>query len=96
MTKKEVIEAVVEELPTEKSAISKLEVEFVIESFCRVAAAELLGGGEVTLYGLGKLKLKATKERKGWNPRTGEALVIPAGRKVVFSPFGNFKDALKG
>ena len=60
-----------------------------------VAAAELLGGGEVSLPGLGKIKMRETAAREGRNPRTGESLHIPAGKKVVFVPGKDLKEALK-
>lgn len=97
MTKKELVACMMEELSDEGKgkAISRLEVECVLEAFGQVAAAELLGGGEITIQNVGKLKVKGTSARVGRNPRTGEKLEIPAGRKIVFTPFGEFKDALK-
>ena len=38
------------------------------------------------LPGLGKLKTKDRAARMGRNPRTGEAMTIPARRVVVFAP----------
>ncbi|GAB7500107.1 HU family DNA-binding protein [Bilophila wadsworthia] len=73
-----------------------VDMEKALQAFCSVAAAELLAGGEVSLPGLGKLKVKETNARTGRNPRTGEAIEIPAGRKVVFSPGKDFKEALHG
>lgn len=73
-----------------------VDMEKALQAFCSVAAAELLAGGEVSLPGLGKLKVKETNARTGSNPRTGEAIEIPAGRKVVFSPGKDFKEALHG
>ena len=65
------------------------------EDLCGVIAAELLGGGEVPLKGLGKLKVVNTPARKGINPRTGEVVEIPAGRKVKFHAAKDFKEAMK-
>lgn len=73
-----------------------VDMEKALQAFCSVAAAELLAGGEISLPGLGKLKAKATSSRTGRNPKTGEAIEIPAGRKVVFSPSKDFKEALHG
>lgn len=97
MTKKEMIDAIIEAMPRQEGnrTASRLQVESVLEAFCGVAAAELLGGGEVALQGIGKLKTVATKARTGRNPKTGEPLEIPAGKKVAFSPFRDFKEALK-
>lgn len=98
MTKKELINAILESLPkseTEKQA-TRLLVESVLESFGDITAAELLGGGEISIISVGKLKTKATAARKGHNPYTGELIDIPASRKVSFTPYKDFRDALKG
>lgn len=60
-----------------------------------VMAAELLGGGEIPLPGVGKLKVKETAARKGRNPKTGESIDIPAGSKVVFTACKELKEAMK-
>ena len=60
-----------------------------------VAAAELLGGGEIPLPGLGKLKSKDVAARKGRNPRTGETLDIPAHKAVTFTACKDLKEAMK-
>lgn len=66
----------------------------LLETLCDVIIAELLGGGEVTLPGLGKLKVKKTVAREGRNPRTGAALTIAARRKAVFTESKNLKEVL--
>lgn len=97
MTKKELIDAIMESMSKQKHAkpVTRLQVESFFEGFCGVAAAELLGGGEIGIQGVGKLKVKKTSARKGRNPRTGEKLEIPEGKKVVFVPGRDFKEALK-
>lgn len=95
MTKKELVTCMMEELPDNGKTISKLEVECVLEAFGKVTASELLGSGEITIPSVGKLKVKGTSARVGRNPRTGEKIEIPAGRKAVFVPFREFKDAMK-
>lgn len=96
MNKKDLLAQIMETDAAKKAGISKLAAEMVLESFCDVAAAELLGGGEVTLKGIGKLKVREVAARTGHNPQNGQKIEIPATRKVVFVPFGNFKQAIKG
>lgn len=45
----------------------------------------LAAGQEVRLSGLGVLRVEAHAARMGRNPRTGEAIVVPAGKRVHFS-----------
>ncbi|MFG6375346.1 MAG: HU family DNA-binding protein [Desulfovibrio sp.] len=95
MTKKEMIDAILETFPKDRPQPTRIEVEMMFESFCDVAAAELIGGGEIYLQKLGKLKVRETSARKGHNPQTGEEMDIPAGKKVVFVPGKDFKEAMK-
>lgn len=47
---------------------------------------EALGEGlDVRLPGLGVLKVRGFSARQGRNPRTGAAVLIPAGRRVRFA-----------
>ena len=62
------------------------DVEAVLQALKDVSGQELAAGGEVPLPGLGKLKTKDRAARMGRNPRTGEAMTIPARRVVVFTP----------
>ncbi len=51
-------------------------------------------GTEVSLAGFGKFTVKSLPERGGRNPATGEAIRIPASKKLTFSPAKAVKDAL--
>ena len=96
MTKRELIEKALETARnSHERAMTLADMGAALDSLCKVAAAELLGGGEVPLPGLGKLKVRKTAAREGHNPRTGEILNIPAGKKVVFVPGKDLKEALK-
>lgn len=93
------IELIEKALETARNAHDRVmrpsDMDVALKSLCEVAAAELLGGGEVPLPGLGKLKMRKTAAREGRNPRTGETLHIPEGKKVVFVPGKDLKEALK-
>lgn len=47
---------------------------------------ELTKSSKVTLIGFGSFHEHTTKERQGRNPRTGEAITIPAKTNVRFKP----------
>lgn len=97
MTKYEFLKAVADSLRVSQpdGDVSTVMVEATLAAMGDVAAAELLGGGEVPLLGLGKLKVRTTAARQGRNPRTGEPVSIPAGRRAVFVPGSALKEALK-
>lgn len=73
---------------------STAHADVLLDSLCNVIAAELLGGGEITLPHLGKLKIKRTAARKGRNPRTGEVIDIASKKSVAFVTAKALKDAL--
>jgi len=75
---------------------SLAEAESVLNALGDVAAAELLGGGEVPLPGVGKLTTVARKAATRRNPRTGAPVEVPAKHVVKFSTAKALKDALKG
>lgn len=74
--------------------IKKSEVTAVVEAMLRVITGTLEFGEAVHLTGLGKFEVRETKPRKGRNPHTGEAIDIPAGRRVAFSAAKALKDAV--
>ena len=89
MTKAELIAAY-----AEATGQSKVAADEQIERLCDIVAAELLGGGEVTLPRLGKLKTFSRAARKGRNPKTGAAIDIPAKRAVKFYAGKSLRDSL--
>jgi len=91
MTKKDLIT----DISTE-CGVGKATVEKVLDSLASVASAELLGGGEVPLPGLGKLKCMHRKARVGINPKTKAPLEIPAKSVLKFVTTKELKNALKG
>ena len=74
--------------------LSMAKHEVLLASLCKVIADELAKGGEVPLPHIGKLKVREVAARTGRNPKTGEALDIPAKRKAVLVPGVTMKDAL--
>jgi len=80
---------------THERSVILTDVEKTLDALGTVIAAELLGGGEIPLPGAGKHKVKKRAARKGRNPQTGETINIPAGKKIVFIPFKELKDALR-
>lgn len=91
MTRKELIEMLVED-----TGFKKVDVEHFLDSLVDVAAAELLGGGKVPLPGIGKLQANQRDARAGRNPKTGQAIRIPARITVKFTAAQSFKDSLRG
>jgi DNA-binding protein HU-beta len=70
-------------------------VENVINKALEVITRELAGGGDITIKGFGNFTVKSTAARDGRNPKTGESIKIPAGKKVSFKAGTSLKDAIK-
>lgn len=89
MTKTELINTL-----ATKTDATKADTLRFIDALEQTIREELSQGGEITLASTGKFKVKETKARNGRNPKTGEAVLIPAKRKVVFTPAKALKDTI--
>lgn len=78
----------------EKTGYTKGECENIFIFFTEIIGEELKSGGEISFPGVGKLKVKPTKSRKARNPRTGEEIEVPAGKKVIFVASKELKENL--
>ena len=58
-------------------------------------AAALAAGETVELRGLGSLEIRERGERRARKPRTGEAVIVPPRRYVLFHPGSELKAALR-
>lgn len=79
-------------LVAEKSELSKKDAEKAVNSFVEVIGEALVAGDKVQLIGFGTFETKDRAERVGRNPRTKEAITIPASRNPVFKAGKALKD----
>ena len=89
MNKAELIHGV-----AEAAGISKKDAETVIAATLNVITAALQEGEKVQLVGFGSFELKKRAARIGRNPKTKEAIEIPASVVPVFKPGKALKDAV--
>ena len=90
MNKSELIDRI-----AEKCGCTKADAERMMETVIDEVTSTLKGGNEVSIAGLGKFTAKMRAARTGRNPRTGEAVQIPAMRVPKFSASKTLKDAVK-
>lgn len=76
------------------SGESRKAVEAVLKTTGDVIGSTLSEGGDVALPGIGKLSVAHSKSRLGRNPKTGEAIEIPAKSKPHFGAAKALKDAV--
>ncbi len=68
------------------------------EMFCDTLVAQLVKnlkkGNRIRMAGLGILQVKKRAARMGRNPATGEAIQIPAKKKIAFRAAKELKEAV--
>ena len=74
--------------------VSKKEAEAVITATLDAITAALKEGDKVQLVGFGSFEVKKRAARIGRNPKTKEAIEIPASKAPAFKPSKALKDAL--
>lgn len=89
MNKTELIAAV-----AEKSGMSKKDAEAVINATVETLTDAMVKGDRVQLSGFGIFETKKRDARVGRNPRTKEAIQIPATTLPVFKASKTLKDAV--
>lgn len=81
MNKAQLIEAI-----ASKSTLSKKEAAGVLETFTSSIKDSLKKGQKVSIPGFGTFVIVDRKARTGRNPRTGQAIQIPAKKVLKFKP----------
>jgi DNA-binding protein HU-beta len=81
---------------TEAHGVSKAQAKSIVDDILKNIVDAAASGVEVSLPGFGKFKVKATPEREGRNPASGEKIKIAASKKLTFSSAKTVKDILNG
>ena len=89
MNKAELINAV-----AEQACMSKKDTDTVVTAALDTIAAALKEGDKVQLVGFGSFEVKNRAERIGRNPKTKEAITIPASKVPVFKAGKALKDTV--
>jgi len=74
---------------------SKKEASMAVEVVLNTIKKTLKKGDKVVLSGFGTFSVSKRKARKGRNPKTGEAIKIPARVLPRFKSTKAFKEAVK-
>jgi DNA-binding protein HU-beta len=89
MNKNDVIDAV-----AERTGLAKSDAARAVEAVLATVTEALQKGDAVALSGFGNFAAKSRAARTGRNPRTGEAIAIPASRVPSFKAGKALKDAV--
>ena len=89
MNKLEVIKVVAEE-----TGLTQKEVSGVMDSMIATIIDQLKSGEEVNIAGFGKFVVKNRAARTSINPRTKQAIDVPASKAPAFRAGKQFKEAV--
>jgi DNA-binding protein HU-beta len=80
----------------EGHGVTKAQAKSIVDDILKDIMDAAASGEEVSLPGFGKFKVKATPEREGRNPASGEKIKIAASKKLTFTSAKSVKDLLNG
>ena len=75
-------------------ALNKQEAERIIDVVFGAIVQALKNGDKLDIRGFGNFKVKDQAARQARNPRTGEAIAVPAKKVAVFKPGKELAEAL--
>lgn len=76
------------------TGLTKIETEAVVDAVLTLVRQELVSGGQVDLRGFGSFQVKARAARVARNPRTNEAVPVPAHYAPFFKPSRDLRDVV--
>ena len=89
MTKTQLIDKIAKE-----NEMTKKQVAAVVDAWIAAVEETLAAGENIQIAGFGSFAVKNIAAHTGRNPRTNEAVEIPASRRVTFSAGKALKDKL--
>ena len=89
MNKTELVNAV-----TEKADFSKKDADKAVAAVLDSITDALAQGDKVQIVGFGTFEVRARAEKQGRNPKTGEAMIVPASNLPAFKAGKALKEAV--
>jgi nucleoid DNA-binding protein len=87
MTKADIVDQI-----ADRTGLTKKDVADTVDKFLEAVGRALANGQHIEIRGFGTFKVKDRKSRLARNPRTGEAVPVPARRVPVFKVSKELKD----
>ena len=78
----------------EKHELTKKQANLITDELVALIVKNLKKGNRIRMAGLGILQVKKRAARMGRNPATGEAIKIPAKKKIAFRAAKELKEAV--
>ena len=80
---------------SERTGLKKSDFQRSLDAMIQTIIETIKTGEKVNITGLGVFKLKEKKARLARNPKTGEAIQVPAKKAPKFLASKNFKEAFQ-
>ncbi len=93
MTKADLVEQIADAIGP---GVTKKDCALVVDGLLNAVKQALEEGESIEIRGFGTFKLRRRKARTARNPRTGEAVDVPARDVPVFKPSRSFRDQVEG
>lgn len=94
VTKKHIAETLKEVLASKDINLTVAQCEYCVSTVVQAMANGIVNVGELRLDGFGSFKGKNVPDRKCHNPRTGEVIIAPAHKSIVFKVAKGLYDKL--
>ena len=78
-----------------KANLSRSDARAAVEAMVSTIRAAMKNGGKVSLVGFGTFTAPIRPARPGRNPKTGEAIQIPARKVPKFTPGRSLRDSIQ-
>lgn len=82
------------EIVAQNTGLKKKDAEAAVNATFAAIEDDLATGGKIQLSGFGTFKIRENAARMGRNPKTNEAIEIPASKSVVFVAGRSLKDSV--
>ena len=80
----------------DKTGLTRADAQRAIDAVFETVTVTLQSGNNVRILGFGTFSQSRRQASTGRNPRTGEAIQIPAYNQAKFKPGKDLKDAING
>ena len=75
-----------------KAGISTTEAKLFIQALSETVTEVAISEGKATITGFGRFTISEVADREGTQPGTGERIIIPAHKRIYFTPYKRLAD----
>jgi integration host factor subunit alpha len=89
LTKANIIDAI-----AEANGFPRNKASETVETLLEIIKSTLVSGEDVLISNFGKFCVNQKNERRGWNPATGEDMMLAPRKVVTFKCSGKLRDKI--